>query len=103
MFERVISWVSRALSNLPDASYGRLLSILSYFTLLGLNILIAINPKHIITNFQFLDKFQFYLFVLILAGYSITSFKDILTMITVKLTNKSNKLEDESNDTADSK
>lgn len=66
------------MSSNPDASYGRLISLLSFIVFNLYYILVSINPKGIFSNSAYHTKMFEYLFYLVLGGYSLTTGKDIL-------------------------
>ena len=74
----MFSWVKGILSSNPEASYGRLISALSFIVFVLFYLLVAINPWHIITVMTYNSEIFRYLFYLILGGYSITAGKDLI-------------------------
>jgi hypothetical protein len=73
-----VNWFRKLISSSPEASYGRLISFLSFIVFNIYFVLISINPHHLFTNLAYTSEVFHYLFYLILAGYSITALKEAL-------------------------
>lgn len=80
-FQALKGFLAKTISSNPEASYGRLISLMSFVVFNLLYILVTLNPKGIFTNQVYTAKMFDYLFYLVLGGYGLTTGKDILTGI----------------------
>lgn len=71
-------FLKRIMSANPEASYGRLISLMSFIVFNLYYLLVTINPKGIFSNTTYNAKMFEYLFYLVLGGYGLTTGKDIL-------------------------
>jgi hypothetical protein len=70
-------FIKRIFSSDPTASYGRLISAISFALMLIFHVLIMVLPKSIFVNLEYQSQVLSYLFYLTLAGYGITSLKSM--------------------------
>ena len=79
------TWLGKVYSDDQSASFGRIISTVSFIVMVLLHIAILINPHQIFTNFKYVDKITDNLFYLTIGGYSVSSIKEVVNIIFAKI------------------
>jgi len=83
-----LSWLSKVYSSDESASYGRIISTISFFVMLLIHLTVAINPHGIFTTLTYIKQLTDYLFYLVIGGYSVASIKEVVRIIWAKWSGK---------------
>jgi hypothetical protein len=81
-------WIKKVLSSSEDASYGRILSGMSFISLILLHILVMYNPWLLLKNTSFVPLLTDKLFYLASLAYGFTKISDISKTIFAHIDNK---------------
>jgi len=81
----MLAWLSKLYSDDTSASFGRVISTLSFLVMIALHLVILVNPHGWFTNFSFVKQLTDYLFYLTIGGYSAAVIKEIAHVIFAKL------------------